>query len=52
MVSATHYLWGTGRILIAVILLLIIALIVMLAFEPLLRLLMFLGFVAPHLSPK
>lgn len=52
MGSPTHHFWSVGRMLIAVILLPILLLIVALAFEPLLRLLMFLGFVAPHLPAK
>lgn len=52
MASVTHHFWRTGRILIAVIVLVIVAAIVVLALEPLLRLGMFLGFVAPHLPAK
>jgi len=52
MASVTHHFWRTGRILIAVIVLLVVAGVVLLAFEPLLRLGMFLGFVAPHLPAK
>ncbi len=52
MASATHHFWNTGRVLVAIVLLLIVAVIVVLALEPLLRLGMFLGFVAPHLPAK
>jgi hypothetical protein len=47
-----HPVWGPGRIAIAIVLLLVVVLIVIFALEPILRLGMFLGLVAPHLSAK